>query len=109
MILFVNAYNVMRFKFQIGTIYFLQKVHDRLVSYSGEDCFNQETYSMMRQAAIVLLKKEITVNVFALCNTGKSTLLNAILGDRYSGIEVQSISTSISCNFITGAHDYYVL
>ena len=50
---------------------------------------------MMRQAAVVLLKKEITVNVFALCNTGKSTLLNAILGDRYSDIEVQSISTSI--------------
>ena len=53
---------------------------------------------MMRQAAVVLLKKEITVNVFAMCNTGKSTLLNAILGDRYSGIKVQSISTSISCN-----------
>ena len=58
-------------------VIFLQKVHDRLVSYSGEGCFNQETYSMMRQAAVVLLKKEITVNVFALCNTGKSTLLNA--------------------------------
>ena len=102
-------------KFQIGTIYFLQIVQDRLVSYSGEGCFNQETYSMMRQAAVVLLKKEITVNVFALCNTGKSTLLNAILGDRYSGIvfqlknKVQSISAPISCNVITGTHDYYVL
>ena len=47
-----------------------------------EDCFKEASLSQMRRADVVLEKKEITVNVFALCNTGKSTLLNAILGDR---------------------------
>ena len=60
----------------------LQKVHNRLTSFSDEHCFNEAELSQMRRAAVVLEKKEITVNVFALCNTGKSTLLNAILGDR---------------------------
>lgn len=44
--------------------------------------FEKDFHKLVQQAHISLTKKEVAINFVALCNAGKSTLLNAILGDR---------------------------
>lgn len=58
----------------------LQTIHKRLADF--KEVFSEEHMSTMQRAAALLKKRQITINLFASCNIGKSTLLNAILGEK---------------------------
>ena len=61
-------------------LFFLQLILKRLLDFN--DSVHFEEPDVMKQTGLQLHEKKVLISAFGCHNTGKSTLLNALLGNR---------------------------
>ena len=84
---YVNDHTILKWGLDISQKLFANHLSHlsslKPLDYLQADCFCiQRCVSRPAKADKLLQTRQITVNLFAQCNTGKSTILNAILGDK---------------------------